>query len=229
MAAILERRADYIRSFAAHVSHEFKTPLAGAKGALELLADHAETMSPAERTHFIQVVGGSLDRLDRLVRRLVDLARADMMRPGRGAPRALAPILEALAERWRARGLAIRLEVGSERTNLAEDALEIMLGNLLDNALQHAGSDAVVTIAARETAEALVLELADTGPGVPAADAARIFEPFFTTARARGGTGLGLPIVRAIAVAIGGTVELVPCTGGGALFRITLPHGGGRG
>jgi len=228
MAAILERRADYIHSFAAHVSHEFKTPLAGAKGALELLTDHAETMTPAERAHFIQVVGASLDRLDLLVRRLVDLARADMMRPGRSPPQALAPILQDLAEIWRSRGLAIRLEVGPERTTLAEDTLEIMLGNLLDNALQHAGPGATVTIAARETAEALVLELADTGPGVPAADAARIFEPFFTTARARGGTGLGLPIVRAIAAAIGGTVELVPRDGSGAVFRITLPHGAGR-
>ena len=226
MAAILERRADYIRSFSAHVSHEFKTPLAGAKGAVELLADHAETMSPEERAHFIQVTAASLERLDRLARRLVDLARADMMRPGRGAPRALAPILATLAERWQARGLAIRISVGVERTTLAEDALEMMLGNLLENALQHAGPDAAVTITARETAEALVLELADTGPGVAEPDAARIFEPFFTTARAEGGTGLGLPITRAIAAAIGGTVELLPAAGKGAVFRITLPHGG---
>ena len=183
-------------------------------------------MSPEERAHFIQVTAASLERLDRLARRLVDLARADMMRPGRGAPRALAPILATLAERWQARGLAIRISVGVERTTLAEDALEMMLGNLLENALQHAGPDAAVTITARETAEALVLELADTGPGVAEPDAARIFEPFFTTARAEGGTGLGLPITRAIAAAIGGTVELLPAAGKGAVFRITLPHGG---
>src|SRR5439155_8628124 len=93
MAETLARRADYIRSFAADVSHEFKTPLAGAKGAIELIEDHAATMSAPERAHFLEVAAGSLDRLDRLVRRLVDLARADMMRPGGSEPTELASVL----------------------------------------------------------------------------------------------------------------------------------------
>ena len=223
MAGILERRAEYIRSFAAHVSHEFKTPLAGAKGALELLEDHAATMDAAERAHFIGVVGASLDRLDLLVRRLVDLARADMMRPGRPVIRQVAPVLEALAERYRARGLDVAIEAGPEQAALPEDALDIMLGSLLDNVLQHAGTGAKAVITARRAGDTLVLTLADDGPGVPAGDAARIFEPFFTTARARGGTGLGLPIVRAIAAALGGQVALLPSDGRGASFRITLP------
>ena len=225
MAAILEQRASYIRSFAAHVSHEFKTPLAGAKGALELLEDHGATMEPAERAHFIQLVGASLDRLDLLVRRLVDLARADMMRPGRVALRPIAPTLAALAERYAERGLAVRIEAGAEQAALPEDALEIMLGSLLDNVLQHAGPGATVTIRVLQEADRLVLTLADDGPGVPPGDAARIFEPFFTTARARGGTGLGLPITRAIAASAGGTVELVPVVLG-ATFRIVLPKAG---
>lgn len=223
MAGILERRANYIRSFAAHVSHEFKTPLAGAKGALELLEDHADTMDAAERTHFIGMVGSSLDRLDLLVRRLVEFARADMMRPGRIALRPVAPVLGELAERYRAEGLDVTVEAGPEQAALPEDALEIMLGSLLDNVLQHAGPGAKVSIAARRHGETLELTLADDGPGVPESDAARIFEPFFTTARAKGGTGLGLPIVRAVAAAIGGTVALLPGAGKGAAFRITLP------
>jgi signal transduction histidine kinase len=225
MAAILEQRAGYIRSFAAHVSHEFKTPLAGAKGALELLEDHGAGMDAAERTHFVQLIGASLDRLDLLVRRLVDLARADMMRPDRVALRPIAPVLAALAERYGERGLAVRVDAGAEQAALPEDALEIMLGSLLDNVLQHAGPGATVTIRVLQEADRLVLILADDGPGVPEGDAARIFEPFFTTARARGGTGLGLPITRAIAASAGGTVELVP-TARGATFRITLPTAG---
>ena len=223
MANTLEQRATYIRSFAAHVSHEFKTPLAGAKGAIELLEDHGDTMSEAERRHFLDVIGGSLDRLDLLVRRLVDLARADMMRPGRVAPRPIAPSLQALAARYAERGLDIRIEAGAEQAALPDDALDVMLSSLLDNALLHAGPDPVATITAHQTGDRLVLTVADNGPGVPEGNAARIFEPFFTTARARGGTGLGLPITRAIAAAAGGTVELVREAGRGAVFRIKLP------
>jgi|HubBroStandDraft_1064217.scaffolds.fasta_scaffold00090_20 signal transduction histidine kinase len=224
MAAILERRADYIRSFAAHVSHEFKTPLAGAKGALELLEDHGAGMDESERRHFISVVGASLDRLDLLVRRLVDLARADMMRQGRAAPRPIAASLEALAIRYRARGLTVRITPTTAQTVLTDDALEMMLGSLLDNVLRHAGSGAAAAITAEQAADRLALIVTDDGPGVPAADAARIFEPFFTTARAQGGTGLGLPIVRAIAAALGGTVELMSGAGRGAAFEIRLPN-----
>ena len=74
----------------------------------------------------------------------------------------------------------------------------------------------------------LALEITPGHAVVPPGDAARIFEPFFTTARARGGTGLGLPITRAIAASAGGTVELVPAVLG-ATFRIVLPKAGAGG
>jgi signal transduction histidine kinase len=221
MAATLERRADYIRSFAAHVSHEFKTPLAGAKGALELLDDHQATLSDDDRRRLLNVVGQSLERLERLVRRLLDLARADMMRPG-GASVAIAPVLERLAERYAARGLPVSVRGGAEGVTLPEDALEVVLTCLLDNVLDHAGAGTAVTIESAAAEGGVVLRLADNGRGIAPADAARIFEPFFTTARETGGTGLGLSIARAIVTGAGGTIALVP-TGSGAHFRIVLP------
>ena len=225
MAATLERRADYIRSFAAHVSHEFKTPLAGAKGALELLDEHSPTLSEAERRRLLGVAGQSLERLERLVRRLLDLARADMMRPGAAAV-ALAAVLERLAQRYAVRGLAMTVKSGRERVGLSADAIEIVLTCLLDNVLDHAGAGAAVTVDSAAVADgSVVLTLADDGPGIAESDAARIFEPFFTTAREAGGTGLGLSIARAIVTGAGGSIALVPSPAG-ARFRLLLPAGG---
>jgi signal transduction histidine kinase len=222
MARTLERRADYIRSFAAHVSHEFKTPIAGAKGALELINDHFQTMSESERRRFLAVVAGSIERLETLVRRLLDLARADMTRPQEAERTVLAPLLERLVARYSERGLTLRLRQGAAEVALAEDALEIMLSSLLDNVVDHAGRGSAATIETTAAPEGVVISVADNGPGVPREDAERIFEPFFTTARASGGTGLGLSIVRAIIAGAGGTIALQPAPRG-ACFRLTLP------
>jgi signal transduction histidine kinase len=224
MAGTLERRADYIRSFAAHVSHEFKTPIASAKGALELLNDHFATMSVDERLRFLGVVAGSIDRLERLVRRLLDLARADMMRPTQAERTALAPLLERLTERYGQRGLTLRLRQGAAEVALAEDAVDIVFSSLLDNVLDHAGRGSEVTIETNAAADGVTVTVADNGPGVSPEDAQRIFEPFFTTARASGGTGLGLSIARAVIAGAGGTIALVPAARG-ACFRLTLPEG----
>jgi signal transduction histidine kinase len=178
-------------------------------------------MSEEERSHFIGVVAASLDRLERLVRRLVDLARAEMMRPG-AAPVALTPLLERVAERYRGEGLRVCVRGRGGFVDLPQEGIEIALSTLLDNIVQHAGPAAEATIEATETAAGIEITVADNGRGISAADRDRIFEPFFTTARATGGSGLGLPIVRAIVTAAGGAVEALPRQKG-ASFRITLP------
>jgi two-component system sensor histidine kinase ChvG len=81
MAEAVDRRSRYLRDFAAAVSHEFKTPLAGIQGAVELLQDHGETMETAQRRRFLDNIAADARRLSGLVTRLLDLARADMARP----------------------------------------------------------------------------------------------------------------------------------------------------
>jgi len=110
MAHTLEQRADYIKNFAAHVSHEFKTPLASIRGATELLQDHIEDMSTEERERFLSNLTKDAERLDRLVRRLLELARADTLRVGseRTNP---TPILKQLAERARQQGHPVTLHL----------------------------------------------------------------------------------------------------------------------
>jgi signal transduction histidine kinase len=221
MAATLEQRAQYVRDLAAHVSHEFKTPLASIRGAAELLGDHAASMSEAERENFVASIEAGTARLDRLVRGLLDLARADMTRPG-GARASVRAVLERVAPRFE--GLA--METSGDATVAMQDAaLETVLASLLDNVRQHAAPARGVRIGVTTDGAAARITVADDGPGIPEAHAARIFDPFFTTARAQGGTGLGLAIARSLVTGAGGSLALAPAERG-TMLVVTLPLAG---
>ncbi len=228
MATTLDQRSRYIVAFATSVSHEFKTPLAGLRGAAELLEDHAETLSSDERSRLLTVVSTSTQRLNVLVGRLLELARADMMRPGVAtASTSVATVLDGLLRAYRARGMNITVSGDDVRVALSPDALAALLASLLDNAAVHAstdgsGSGANVSIQLSVRADCVQIVVSDQGPGMSPANRARVFDPFFTTTREKGGTGLGLAIVRAIAVGAGGTAALVD-SDFGACFRIELP------
>ncbi|MCK7580688.1 MAG: ATP-binding protein [Chromatiales bacterium] len=92
---------------------------------------------------------------------------------------------------------------------LSADTLDAILGNVLNNAREHAGADAHITVGAERRGDLLEIQIADNGPGVSPANATRIFEPFFTTARNKGGTGLGLSVAKALLEAHGGSIELL--------------------
>jgi signal transduction histidine kinase len=224
MAQTLERRADYIAAFAAEVSHEFKTPLTAIRGTVEVLRDHLDEMTPDERERFLGNIEQDVGRLDRLVRRLLELARADMLRPAPHESAGLDDIAAALGEDYRRAGLPVAIEPGGGAlaVAMAGDLLHAVLRNLLDNIRQHAGAGASARLAWRVEDGAAVLRVADDGVGISPGNAARIFDRFFTTARGAGGTGLGLAIVRSQLAAHGGTIALIP-SGRGAAFEIRLP------
>jgi signal transduction histidine kinase len=217
MAAALNRRAEYIRTLASHVSHEFKTPLAAIQGAAELLQDHE--MTAEERRRFAGNIAADGARLKALLDRLMELAKAE--NTVRTEARALLrPAADKAAARLPA-GVAASIDVPAGlQARIAGDALAIVLGNLLENAAQHGAAQVRVTAAAE--GGAVVLTVADDGRGVSAANRERIFEHFFTTRREQGGTGLGLGIVRALLAAHGGTIELAEAAAPGAAFRLTL-------
>ncbi len=223
MARHLEQRADYIRTFAAQVSHEFKTPLAAIRGAVELLHDHGDTMTVAERERFLNHLDQDAARLDRLVRRLLELARADVMQASATDRAEVARVVRRLAARCQETGLQVTViePIPSVVVAMAEDVLESILGNLLDNARQH-GGDAITVAVACATPAALLIEVSDNGPGISVANAARVFDPFFTTARARGGTGLGLAVVKSLLAAHRGDIRLAE-TPAGTRMQICLP------
>jgi signal transduction histidine kinase len=219
MAEAVDRRSAYLRDFAAAVSHEFKTPLAGIQGGVELLQEHE--MAPAERRRFLGNIDADAKRLSALVTRLLDLARADMAQPEAGLAVDILPSLEkALEARPDRLAITSRLPPSLPLVAVPASTLEVVLPTLIENSRQ-AGATAVA-IDAAVVGRTLVLTVADDGPGVPAADARRVFEPFFTTRRGEGGAGLGLSIARALLAANEARLELVPGREG-AVFELILP------
>jgi signal transduction histidine kinase len=223
MAHAIDRRSGYLRDFAAAVSHEFKTPLAGIAGAVELLQDHGETMSAVERRRFLDNAAADTVRLSKLVTRLLDLARADMARPEAGVAVALAGPISRAADAFDGETFTVELGLPAGLPSVAvpETTLDTVLSVLLQNSRQAGARRVAVT--ASQTADAVILRLADDGPGVPPADRGRLFEPFFTSRRAEGGTGLGLSIAQSLLAASHGAITLVD-NPAGAAFDIALPR-----
>ncbi len=222
MADTIAIRSRYLRDFAAAVSHEFKTPLAGIGGAVELLQDHHETMTAAERNRFLANIAGDSARLSHLVARLLDLARADMALPeADSATQMNSPALR-VADAFAERGFPVQVEIAASLPLVAvpESSIESALATLLENSRQAGASKAIIRGAVRGAF--VVVSVADDGPGILEADFERLFEPFFTTRRADGGTGLGLPIARSLIEVHGGTVVILP-SAVGALLEVTLP------
>lgn len=213
MASNLQWRAGYVRDLARHVSHEFKTPITAIQGAVEVLRDHFDDMSEAERTHFLDNVASDVERLDRLTQRLLELARADMA----GASDDVTDVLDV------ARGLgkgAVEVGPGTAPARIGRSSVEAMLTHLVDNAVEHGATR--VGVRASCDGETVRLLVDDDGEGISEGNRAHVFEPFFTTRRDRGGTGLGLAISSALVRNAGGTIELV-ASERGASFRVLLP------
>jgi signal transduction histidine kinase len=221
MAAAIERRSRYLRDFAHAVSHEFKTPLAGIRGAIELLQDHHATMSDAERWRFLGNAAVDAERLAQLVTRLLELARADM-EPAGNETSQIAPTLRRLADAYSGQAFRIDLALAADLPAIAVPAatLEAVIGSLIDNS-RRAGAQ-VCAITAVAAGGYVRLDVSDDGPGIAPADRDRLFEPFFTTRRAEGGTGLGLPIARSLLDACGATIGLEPSERG-VRFVLDLP------
>lgn len=220
MADRIERRTRYLKDFAAAVSHEFKTPITGIKGALELLREH-EGMSEAERRRFLANATADADRLSHLLGRLLDLARADMAAaPDDAATRVETPIL-TVADAHRHDGFEVSADVtGLPPVAARPELIEAVLETLVENSRQVGAGK--VTIGGSAAGADVVLRIADDGPGVPAADHERIFEPFHTGRRAEGGSGLGLSIARSLLASCGGSIASLPAEKG-ALFEVRVP------
>ena len=222
MAERIERRSRYLKDFAAAVSHEFKTPIAGIRGALELLADHGAAMSDDERARFIANATADADRLSHLLQRLLAQARADMAVSAEDARTDLSGPVAAVADAHRGDRLAIRVELpdGLPLAAALPELIEAVLETLVENSRQLGAGE--VRISARREAGALLVAVADNGPGVGDGQHERIFEPFHTSRRAEGGSGLGLSIARSLLMSVDGAIVSRPAKRG-ALFEVKLP------
>lgn len=208
MARQLQERTDSLRQFALYVSHEFKTPLTSIRGALELLSDHEAEMSAGQRQRFICNTLADTQRLHALMTRMLELARAEAGEV-RHERVDVASIMHRLAERYRHQGIEVcyTAEHGPLVVPLSEDVAETILGNLLENSIQHQANR--ILVVSRLVEKCPVLVVSDNGAGVSPANAAQLFTPFFTTRRTEGGTGLGLAIIRALLKASGADITLI--------------------
>ncbi len=221
--------------FLADASHELRTPLTVLRGNAEL----GLTLD-REWPHrdLLQEIVGESSRMTEMVEDLLFLARSDSAAPVEMALVSVADFFEEVASR--AEGLArergVELQTGllhgegrfeMDRRRLAQAVLI-----LVDNATKYGartsdGKDGTITLSSYPTAEELLIEVADEGPGIPEEELPKIFERFYRLDKARsrsmGGTGLGLPIARTIVQAHGGSIEADSTLGEGTLMRIRLP------
>ena len=221
MARSLQSRAEYIRNFAAQVSHEFKTPLTGIRGAVELLQEHQNDMSLEQRTRFLRNVAQDTDRLQRLTDRLLEMARADVIEPTSETTE-LTPVLRDFGERYKDQDVTVSFAgTDQARAAIAPEIFETVFTNLLDNSRQNGATRVDIDLSRDNGCVHLVV--ADNGTGISPANAEHIFDSFFTTRRNEGGTGLGLGIVRSLLKAYDGAISLEPSVKG-ATFRVIVPE-----
>ncbi|MFO0696213.1 MAG: ATP-binding protein [Polyangiales bacterium] len=224
MTARLEERLRYASDLAADVAHEFKSPLTSIRGAAELLAEGAAD-DPEARIRFLGNIALDVERLDRLVSRLLELGRIEASSQD-PTPVDVVALAERVAERSESPDVRVRVERETPALLvLAREAdLETALANLVENAVKFSPEGGEVVLRVSADAQRARLSVEDRGPGIPEENLPRLFERFFTTDAERNGTGLGLAIVRAVARAHGGDVEVRSAPGEGATFTLLLPR-----
>ena len=218
MTKKLRAQAAYVAEFATTVSHELKTPIAAIRGASELLSDF-EGMDRAQRERFLSNILLDTERMDRLVTRLLALAKIESAAALPSGKLQVLAFCRRLLQRY---GDALELVVNDPPAELeiAEEHLGSAIGNLVDNALRHGlGQKVVVTLGTR--AGRLLVEVRDQGRGISSGNQPKVWDRFFTTERDRGGTGLGLSIVQAIVQARKGEVGF-ETSAQGTCFRMLL-------
>lgn len=230
-----ERRLDKLRKdFVANVSHELRTPLAMLQGYSEALIDDiADT--PEARREIAEVINEESQRMGRLVRELLDLARMEsghihldiqQMNLEEFFHRVLRKFQSIAAEQQ----VTLFNQISSDLPTVYwdEDKIEQVLTNLIDNALRHTPADGKVEIAVQSDLDHVIIKVKDTGSGIPEEDLPFIFERFYKADKARtrgqsGGTGLGLSIAKHLIDAHQGRIEVTSQLDKGTTFTITLP------
>ncbi|MGM9512675.1 ATP-binding protein [Roseateles sp. DB2] len=220
----------------ANMSHEFRTPMNGILGMTQLLLN---TSLDQRQQHYARQVQASAEDLQHLLDDMLDLAHLEgeaAERRGDDCP--LRPLLETLAAQYRpqaeSRGLRLTLELPEDlpaSVPVSAGALRRLLGKLLDNALKFTEQGEVRLLALHQPMDsarsALVLQVVDTGIGIPAEKLQRLFMPFTqgnaSLARRYGGAGLGLAVAQQLAQQMGAQLEAAARPEGGSIFSLTLP------
>jgi len=196
----------------AGISHDLRTPLSRMRLALEMSGAEADAS---------RAMATDIEEIDAIIGQFLDFARgADEEKTRQD----LRDLLEEIAHHYSLLGKKVSVKIGeATRFPFASMAVRRALGNLIDNALRHAGEP--VEVEAANAPAGVVIEVRDRGPGIPPEEAERLKRPFTRLHAARSGpsgSGLGLAIVERVARGHGGRLDLLPREGGGLVARLTL-------
>jgi two-component system osmolarity sensor histidine kinase EnvZ len=201
----------------AGVSHDLRTPLTRLRMSVEMSG-----MDEASRAE----AAADIEEMDRTIGQFLDFARADGGEPLQ--PLDLAAMLNEMVDQYRRRGTDIALDaMPLPPQSVRPQALRRALGNLVENALRHAGTGLPIRLSLRTNGKDVEIGVADRGPGIPPHEADRLKLPFTRLDNARSGAvgaGLGLAIVERIARGHGGRLDLRPVDGGGLLACVAMPR-----
>jgi two-component system, OmpR family, sensor kinase len=230
--AMTELRAEERRKsrFVSDVSHELRTPLTAIRGAAETLLD--DDVAAEDRGRFLSTIVSESDRLTRLANDLLilqriegatgelPLRRIDLAAVVRRSVEALGPLMEE-------RGVSVAVDGEAPEVLGDVDRIQQVVGNLVDNASRITPSGSGIRVTMGRDGRWTTIAVADSGPGIPEEDLPHVFERFYRSqpsrARASGGVGLGLSIVKAIVTAHGGEVLAANGEPTGAVFTVRLP------
>lgn len=231
--AVLRDRTDELRQelaeadFVSNAAHELRNPLAGISGAIEVLQSGAKN-DPADRDHFLKRLGEDAERMNRLTQSLLTLARVE----SRGAPESEPvdvpmAIKDVAAACEAPRHVELVVDVESDLAATGDPTLlrQVMIG-LLTNAFKNTPPPGTVTVRGRHDSEGeVILEVIDTGTGIPAGELERVFERFYrrSESRKQEGFGLGLAIARRMVDVMGGRIGAESVEGEGSTFWVRLP------
>jgi signal transduction histidine kinase len=232
LAVVRDRTEEMRREFAeadfvSNAAHELRNPLAGITGAIEVLQGGAKD-DPEAQDHFLERLAEDAERMNRLTRALLTLARVESLGAGEievvDVPGAIRDAVEAVETPV---GIKIRAEVEPDLAAEGDPTLlrQVLVG-LLTNACKHTPPPGTVTVRGRRDGEKdVAMEVIDTGTGIPAAEIERIFERFYRRAESRKheGFGLGLAIARRMVDVMGGEIGATSVEGQGSNFWIRLP------
>jgi two-component system sensor histidine kinase GlrK len=218
--------------FLRHMSHELKTPLANIREGTELLMDGAVGELQSAQREVTAILRENGMKLQRLIENLLSFSAWQAKSVGLEVSEfKLRPLIKSVLENQQLTLVAqrVRLDVQVEDlTPLADRGkVRLILDNLLSNAIKFTPRGGTISLHARSEREQLVLDVMDSGPGIPAEERNRIFEAFYQGKTPQGGhvkgTGIGLSVVTEFVNAHGGSVEILEAKAGGAHFRVRLP------
>ena len=226
--------AEFMRNtLLSSVSHDLRTPLAAIAGAASSLVEAGDSLPLAVRREMAESIFEESDRMERLVNNLLDMTRLES--GGLHIRKEWQPIAEVIGRRctiWtnacKDANVHVEIPPGLPLVPLDAIAIEQVLTNLLDNAVQYTFPGSPIDIRAESGERQIAIELLDRGPGLPSGEEQQVFQKFFRAQPAgingaRRGIGLGLAISKGIVESHGGTMTASNRPGGGACFRFTVP------